>query len=116
MVNKQTNNNKRGGVKKTSSSPVRTTAKRPARRRRSRRSSGFWSRYPRWAWWLGGIAIVVLYVFLFYHFFVGPTGFRWRALYGDERMAMLKYDINDCRVFYNNDLRGIKTFDRKDSE
>ncbi len=28
--------------------------------------------------------LVVLYVFLFYHFFVGPTGFRWRALYGDE--------------------------------
>ena len=26
----------------------------------------------------------MLYVFLFYHFFVGPTGFRWRALYGDE--------------------------------
>lgn len=25
----------------------------------------------------------MLYVFLFYHFFVGPTGFRWRALYGD---------------------------------
>ena len=85
MVNKQTsNNNKCGGAKKTSSSPVRTTAKRPARRRRSRRSSGLWSRYPRWAWWIGGIAVVVLYVFLFYHFFVGPTGFRWRALYGDE--------------------------------
>ena len=85
MVNKQTsNNNKCGGAKKTSSYPVRTTAKRPARRRRSRRSSGLWSRYPRWAWWIGGIAVVVLYVFLFYHFFVGPTGFRWRALYGDE--------------------------------
>lgn len=26
----------------------------------------------------------MLYVFLFYHFFVSPTGFRWRALYGDE--------------------------------
>ena len=40
-------------------------------------------RYPRWAWWIGGTAVIVLYVFLFYHFFVGPTGFRWRALYGD---------------------------------
>ncbi|EKC75484.1 hypothetical protein LEA_05180, partial [human gut metagenome] len=29
------------------------------------------------------MAVIVLYVFLFYHFFVGPTGFRWRALYGD---------------------------------
>ena len=36
--------------------------------------------------------------------------------FGAERMAMLKYGINDCRVFYNNDLRGNKNFDRKDSE
>ena len=48
-----------------------------------RRSSSFMQRYPRWAWWIGGTAVIVLYVFLFYHFFVGPTGFRWRALYGD---------------------------------
>lgn len=48
-----------------------------------RRSSSFLQRYPRWAWWISGMAVIVLYVFLFYHFFVGPTGFRWRALYGD---------------------------------
>ena len=48
-----------------------------------RRSSSFLQRYPRWAWWIGATAVIVLYVFLFYHFFVGPTGFRWRALYGD---------------------------------
>lgn len=48
-----------------------------------RRSSSFLQRYPRWAWWIGGTAVIMLYVFLFYHFFVGPTGFRWRALYGD---------------------------------
>ena len=48
-----------------------------------RRSSSFLQRYPRWAWWIGGTVVIVLYVFLFYHFFVGPTGFRWRALYGD---------------------------------
>lgn len=48
-----------------------------------RRSSSFLQRYPRWAWWIGGTAVIVLYVILFYHFFVGPTGFRWRALYGD---------------------------------
>ena len=38
---------------------------------------------PRWAWVSGGILVVVLYVWLFYYFFVGPTGFRWRALYGE---------------------------------
>ena len=42
-------------------------------------------RYPRWAWWVGGIGVVVVYVWLFYYFFVSPTGFRWRALYGDAR-------------------------------
>lgn len=36
--------------------------------------------------------------------------------FGAERMAMLKYDINDCRVFYNTDLRESKTFDRKEAE
>ncbi len=35
--------------------------------------------------WLGGLFIAVLYVVGFYHFFVSPTGFRWRALYGDAK-------------------------------
>ena len=34
--------------------------------------------------------------------------------FGAERLAMLKYGINDCRVFYNTDLREVKNFDRKD--
>ncbi len=34
--------------------------------------------------------------------------------FGAERMAMLKYNINDCRVFYNTDLRESRTFDRKE--
>ena len=34
--------------------------------------------------------------------------------FGAERMAMLKYDINDLRVFYNTDLREVKNFDRKE--
>jgi len=32
---------------------------------------------------LGGGLIVLGYIWAFYFFFVGPTGFRWRALYGD---------------------------------
>lgn len=43
----------------------------------------FMHRYPRWAWWIGGIAIILVYIWAFYYFFVSPTGFRWRALYGD---------------------------------
>ena len=40
------------------------------------------------------------------------TGFAFG--FGAERMAMLKYGINDCRVFYNTDLREQKNFDRKE--
>lgn len=50
----------------------------------SRRNEvGFFRRLPGWAWWTGGVAVVAAYVLLFYYFFVGPFGFRWRALYGD---------------------------------
>lgn len=75
-------------TRRTASSQKKSamTRKKTPRRggsRGRRRSSSFLQRYPRWAWWIGGTAFIVLYVFLFYHFFVGPTGFRWRALYGD---------------------------------
>ncbi len=34
--------------------------------------------------------------------------------FGAERLAMLKYGINDIRTFYQTDLRDSKNFDRKD--
>lgn len=71
--------------KKTSISRKNTTRRGGGRGRR--RSSSFlpkfMHRYPRWAWWIGGIAIILVYIWAFYYFFVSPTGFRWRALYGD---------------------------------
>ena len=36
--------------------------------------------------------------------------------FGAERLAMLKYGIDDLRVFYNTDLRESAIFDRKESE
>ena len=36
--------------------------------------------------------------------------------FGAERCAMLKYGINDIRVFYNTDLREVSTFDRREEE
>ena len=42
------------------------------------------------------------------------TGFAFG--FGAERLAMLKYGINDLRTFYNTDLRELKAFDRKDSD
>ena len=35
--------------------------------------------------------------------------------FGLERIAMLKYGINDIRAFYNTDLRESKVFDRRES-
>lgn len=42
------------------------------------------------------------------------TGFAFG--FGAERLAMLKYGINDIRTFYNTDLREVKNFDRKVGE
>lgn len=56
------------------------------RRRRKTVSSVvpyFLRKYPRWTWWVGGIGVISVYIWLFYYFFVSPTGFRWRALYGE---------------------------------
>lgn len=39
----------------------------------------------RKAWIFGGLIVIALYIFAFYYFFVGPTGFRWRAFYGDAK-------------------------------
>ena len=36
--------------------------------------------------------------------------------FGAERLAMMKYGIDDIRVFYNTDLRETKVFDREDEE
>jgi len=41
------------------------------------------------------------------------TGFAFG--FGAERLAMLKYGINDIRTFYNTDLRESVTFDRKEA-
>jgi lysozyme len=51
--------------------------------RKSNFYHNLFKRYPSWAFWIGGLGVVALYVWAFYFFFVGPTGFRWRALYGD---------------------------------
>ena len=41
------------------------------------------------------------------------TGFAFG--FGAERLAMLKYGINDIRTFYQTDLRESATFDRKEA-
>lgn len=34
---------------------------------------------------IGGIGVIFIYIAVFYYVFVSPTGFRWRALYGDAK-------------------------------
>ena len=41
------------------------------------------------------------------------TGFAFG--FGAERLAMLKYNINDIRTFYTADLREVQVFDRKEN-
>lgn len=36
--------------------------------------------------------------------------------FGAERLAMLKYGIDDVRIFYQTDLRCVKAFDRKEKD
>lgn len=44
---------------------------------------------------------------------------KWQGFafgFGAERLAMLKYGINDIRAFYNTDLRELKNFNRRTGE
>ena len=70
----------------------RPASSRTTRRSRSNRhGSALFRLFPflkkgnRKGWIIGGLAVIALYVFIFYYFFVGPTGFRWRAFYGDAK-------------------------------
>ena len=75
----------------TDRKPTRKRSTSSNRRVPSRRKSdgvglrGLFRRMPRWAFTLGAVSVVALYIWIFYYFFVGPTGFRWRALYGDPK-------------------------------
>ena len=72
-------------MKTKTASPKKQSKKRPPRRSggKGRRSVSFFRRFPAWLLWLGGLLVTAVYVFFFYHFFVSPYSFRWRAIYGD---------------------------------
>ena len=49
----------------------------------------------------------------------GYDASKWHGFafgFGAERLAMLKYGVNDLRAFYNTDLREIKNFDRREED
>lgn len=55
----------------------------PVKKKKPGKMIKFLRKVPSWVWWVGGAIIVSLYIWFFYYMFVGPFGFRWRALYGD---------------------------------
>ncbi|MBP3773982.1 MAG: glycoside hydrolase family 25 protein [Bacteroidaceae bacterium] len=40
-------------------------------------------RAPKWLQWLFAVLTVMVYGFVFYHFFVSPLSLRWKGLFGD---------------------------------
>jgi len=70
-------------------------------RPKHKRSGGL-RRRPWWPLLLGGIAVVVVYVALFYHFFVSPLSFRWRAIYGEPDYPE-GYDVMGIDVSHHQD-------------
>ncbi len=62
-----------------------TVSRRQAQGRRSRRA---WTAVLRSllhgkGLWIGLLLVTAFYAWIFYTFFVGPTAFRWKAIYGD---------------------------------
>ena len=55
-------------------------------------------------WLFISCVALVAYIWVFYVFFVGPTGFRWRALYGDPKYPS-GYEIHGIDVsHYQGDI------------
>lgn len=80
------------------------TRRTRARRSRRRKRASFLSRYPQWALWTGGVGIALLYAWAFWYFFVSPTGFRWRALFGDAKYPE-GYEIHGIDIsHYQGDI------------
>ena len=63
--------------------PARRYHRSPVRKKKPGIAVRILRKMPGWAWWIGAGLIVAGYIWAFYYFFVGPFGFRWRALYGD---------------------------------
>lgn len=62
------------------------------------------SHTPAWLLWTCSAVVVLGYVWAFYYFFVGPFGFRWRALYGDASYPQ-GYEIRGIDIsHYQGDI------------
>lgn len=87
-------------VKKQSTKQKANTSSKHGRKKSRNSPFNLLKKKTRLAWWIGGIGVVMLYVWVFYYFFVGPTGFRWRALYGDARYPQ-GYEIHGIDISHH---------------
>ena len=55
---------------------------------------------PKGVWWTCGLLLAAGYAWLFFALFVGPSGFRWRALYGDPDYPS-GYDIHGIDISHH---------------
>ena len=89
-------------TRNTRTTHTRTKNKQKARHSSTPHLSFPWQKLPRWVRLAGSIALIVLYVWAFYVYFVGPTGFRWRAIYGDRSVtacaapSLCTFHCNTC--------------------
>ena len=75
-----------------------------SRRTRKKHKVFFWKRLPRWVRILLLFLDGIVYAWVFYYFFVSPTGFRWRALYGDAEYPE-GYEIHGIDIsHYQGDI------------
>ena len=67
--------------------PAKKRSKYNHKRSKTKRRQGFFAllrhRLPGWTWVLGGVAMMGLYIWGFWYFFVSPYGIRWKAIYGE---------------------------------
>ena len=79
---------------------TKTTA-RPRRKTGTKRKGGgkrlFFHSWPSWWLWAGGIGAAVVYAVLFYHFFITPYSFRWRAIYREPNYPE-GYDVRGIDI------------------
>lgn len=55
----------------------------PKKSRKKKNSRLFFRNWSPWTLGGGCLLTILLYVFIFYYFFVGPSSFRWKAMYGE---------------------------------
>lgn len=86
-------------TKRTTKSPKKHISS-PVRHERPNIIVRLLQRVPAKAWWIGGLAVLALYIAFFYYVFVSPYGLRFRAMYGDISYPT-GYDIHGIDISHH---------------